>query len=107
MVSKFESRFFIGGILSFYAFAAFDVIYKRMKKDKEAHKNLVKTAEKAIGDMNRSDLKFIETPNKKMLFILGFDNDIRDLERIKLIHDIFTNFTPGTVFLERNSKQYF
>jgi hypothetical protein len=65
---------------------------------------LVETAEKAVNTMNRSDLKFVETGNKKLLFILGIDNNVKDIERIKLLEEVFLNFSPGTIFLERNPK---
>lgn len=105
MVSLIESRLFLGGIVSFYAYATFDIIYKKMKRDKEVHKNLVQTAEKAINDLNRKDVKFIETSNHKILFLLGIDNTIHDLERIKLLEEIIQNFTPNSVFLERDAKK--
>ena len=105
MVSLFVSRLFLGGIMSFYGYATFDIIYKKMKRNKEVHKNLVETAEKAINDLNRKDLKFIETSNKKLLFIFGIDNSIDDIDRISVLEQIFQNFTPNALFLERDINQ--
>jgi len=104
MVSRFENLICLCGIGAFYSFATYKFFTTKKKFNNILHQEIISNANHLMNEINPKNLKFVETHDQKLLFLLGLDNKESDLENILLISRILENFTPNFLLFEKDYK---
>ena len=106
MVKTLERQISLGGIFSIYAYVCYKFISTRKSFDKKFHEVLIKKGTNYEKGLNYENFKFIQTPNEKLLFLLGIENSNLAFknENLEIIERVIENFTPNAIVYERDLK---
>lgn len=106
MVSIFERNLSLGGIFSLYSFIVYKFIVTRNSFNKKFHDTLILKGEQFEKDINSPSLKFVTTPNQKLLFLLGIENNQNALkdDNLYIYEKLIEHFTPTSIVYERDLK---
>jgi hypothetical protein len=106
MVSTFERQISLGGIFSIYAYVCYKFVTTRKNFDKKFHEAMITQGTKFEKEINSENFKFVQTPNEKILFLLGIENNKFAFknENMMIIENLIENFTPNAIVYERDLK---
>ena len=104
MVSRIENLICLSGIGLFYSFTFYKFFTTKKKFDIVFHQEIKNNANKLINELNHPCLRFVETHDRKLVFLVGLENKSDDLEKIILINQILENFTPNYILHEKDVK---
>jgi hypothetical protein len=106
MVTTFERSICFGGLFALYSYTVYKFIKVNTTFNKKYHDNLLKKGKKFLTEMNNEDFKMVQTPNNKVIFLFGFQNNnqiLKDLN-LELIRSVIENFSPNAILHERDLK---
>ncbi len=106
MVSTFERQISLGGIFSIYAFICYKFVSTKTKFNKKFHDAMILQGEKFQKEVDSQNFKIVQTPNEKILFLIGIENSVKAFrsENMMIIEKLIENFTPNAIVYERDLK---
>lgn len=106
MVSNLERNICYFGLFSLYSYTFYKFSKTKSAFDQKFHEALIVQGNKYIKEKNDPNLKFIDTPNQKILFLLGIENELKDLkdEKLQIFESLIENFTPNCFVYEKDLK---
>jgi hypothetical protein len=94
MVSRIERYITLGGLSLFYAYAGFDIFWKKKTYNTEYHKSIKEKAEFLIN--GKEGVKYVDVPYKNHLVFLGLDGR----NELDLINGIINELKIDHLFME-------
>lgn len=106
MVTPLERTVCYFGLASLYSYMIFKFSKEKTSFDKKFHESAIVQGNRFVKEMNDPHLKFIHTPNEKLLFIYGVENNQNCLrnKNLDVIQNIIENFTPNAYVFEKELK---
>ncbi len=106
MVMSVERIVCYFGLTSIYAFSGYRFIRTKDAFNRQYHDEAIKLGNDFTSRLNNPRLKFISTPNDKILFLFGVENKPSFLsnDNLDLIQGLIENFTPNYFIYEKDLK---
>jgi hypothetical protein len=106
MVTPLERQICYFGLFSIYSYTVYKFVQTRKSFDKNFHDALINQGNEFIQELNNTNLKFIHTPNQKVLFLFGVTNKSEFLknENFEIIQILIENFKPNYFIYEKDLK---
>jgi hypothetical protein len=106
MVTTFERSISFGGLFALYSYTVYKFIKVKTSFNKKYHDALLLQGQKFVTEIDNEDFKMVQTPNDKIVFLLGLrnDNKIFSQSNLELIRSFLENFSPNAILHERDLK---
>ena len=102
MVSLFDRTICYAGLACLYGWGFYKFSTTQKSFNDNLFEKLKTNAIKYTQNNKDENIKFIHTFNKKLIFIIGVDNNLEGLKRLKTLNNLTENFTIDHFLSEKD-----